>query len=267
MGGREHRSVCTALERVRSGPDAKEQAQSNHWSLISLSALCASSNCIPSFKYSANKSPVFSNTHSWAFFWSMYSGQVTKRLKAQFLWEYIKDREGAQENQRNTRPDSVGDEEDTPGLRGARILSPYVLLLPSHEAPFLPCKEILNLYLSFCWHHWKQCPKGSSGKDPAHWQLTEVSCASRSCRDNVCGWLWPTGPSESPGKSEAIWSQKWWQKARTTLMENKRFSSGSGGWSWAWMTEEGEGEWMSRSWCQHCPMLCVYFTLCFCSVY
>ena len=91
------------------------------------------------------------------------------------------------------------------------------------------------------------------GKGPAHWQLTEVSCASQSCRDSVCGWLWPTGQSGTPGDPEATWSPKWWQKAHTRPMENTRSSSGSSRWSWAWMT--GGGGWVEagRLW-HHNPL-------------
>lgn len=166
-------------------------------------------------------------------------GKVTKKLKPQFHWEHIKDRQvpGKSEG----RVFGSGLVKEVHQDKESWMPSPYLCLLPSFQTPSLPCGEIWTVYLFFSRHHQKQRPlKGNDGRNPSHWQLTEVSCAFQSCRDSVCGWLWPAGWSWTPGDPEATWSPKWWQKAHTRQMENTRSSSGSGRWSLAWMIEVGE---------------------------
>lgn len=167
---------------------------------------------------------------------------------------------------KETSPDPAGEEEGTPWLRAARILSPSVLSLPSLQAPSLPCKEILIIF-----------------------PLPEIT--GNSVPEEVVGRAQPTGylqrflvlpslagtvPVDGFGQLDDQShqeNQKQYGAQRDDKrhiprrwrihvfppdlvgdpgLEGQRRRRGSGGW---W-----------HSWHQHSPMSSVYFTLCSCSI-
>lgn len=202
---------------------------------------------LPLIKYSTNNSTAYSAaTRDWPCFWSFYLGQGYQEVETPISLRTHQGQVGAREKRGKAflvcqKGFLVWFGEGDPPGQGELGAFPYLCLLPLFQTPSLPCGEIGTVYLFFSRHHQKQCPlKGNDGRNPARWQLTEVSCAFQSCRDSVCGWLWPAGRSWTPGDPEATWSPKWWQKAHTRQMENTRSSSGSGRWPLAWMVEAGE---------------------------
>lgn len=152
---------------------------------------------IPSHSLSIphNSTAYSTTTHDWPCFWTFYPGQGYQEVETPISLRTHQGQAGAREKWRKSflvwqLVKEVHQDKES------WMPSPYLCLLPSFQTPPLPCREIQTVYLFFSRHHQKQRPlKGNDGRNPAHWQLTEVSCALQSCRDSVCGWLWPAGRS------------------------------------------------------------------------